>query len=82
MTTFSHLILVQIQWCGQVFEDATPIVCELLTDTLLSVDPSLPVCIERHLQGVDYPLDILIDLKQVGGLYRTNYQQHLISSIK
>ena len=60
------MVVFQILWCGQVFEAPATIVCELLADTLLSLDPSLPVCIERHLQGIDYPLDMLIDLKQVG----------------
>lgn len=69
----------QIQWCGQVFEKPAPVVCELLTDTLLALDPSLPVCIERHLQGIDYPLDILIDLKQMSERFAKSIEKAIES---
>ncbi len=55
----------QIKWCNQLFEEAVPIVCQLVTETLLTLDPPIPRVMEAYLQDKDDPLNILIQLKQV-----------------
>ena len=52
--------------CGQVFPDPIPIVCDLLSETLIGLDPSLPASIESYLQTVPSTLPALIELKKVG----------------
>ena len=51
--------------CGQVFPNPIPIVCDLLSETLSGLDPSLPVSIQSYLQAVESPLPALIELKKV-----------------
>ncbi|XP_041482343.1 conserved oligomeric Golgi complex subunit 7-like isoform X2 [Lytechinus variegatus] len=53
----------KVQWCDQVFPDAVLMVCELLTQTLLSLQPSLPACMDSALQ--DNALLNLIELRQI-----------------
>lgn len=55
----------QIQWCSQVFAEPQPIVTQLLTETLCSLDPPLPACISTYLKTQDNVLPALIHLKQI-----------------
>ncbi|XP_054771119.2 conserved oligomeric Golgi complex subunit 7-like [Lytechinus pictus] len=67
LSTFYETLLTtwhrEVQWCDQVFPDAVLMVCELLTQTLLSLQPSLPACMDSALQ--DNALLNLIELRQV-----------------
>ena len=63
----------------QVFPDPVPIVCELVTETLTSIDPSIPACIATHLQSVDTPLDALIELKQATERFAQSLQSAIAS---
>ena len=49
---------------SQVFSDPIPIVSELLTQTLLGLDPAVPACIALELESSENALSTLIDLKQ------------------
>ena len=58
-------ITLQVKWCGSVFPDPVSIVCQLLTESLEGMDPSLSSCLESYLQHRDSQLQTLIDVKQV-----------------
>ena len=67
-----HILIVtlvifqlQIKWCGQVFEAPLPIVCDLLTETLTSVDPPISDCIDNYLRNSENTVEALIAVKQV-----------------
>lgn len=53
-----------MKWCKQVFPDPLPIVCDLIKETLESLDPPLHSCINLYTQHRD-TLTGLIELKQV-----------------
>ncbi|XP_072180039.1 conserved oligomeric Golgi complex subunit 7-like [Diadema setosum] len=53
----------EVQWCDQVFPDAVAMVCELLTQTLSNLQPSLPACMDSALQ--DNTLLNVIELRQI-----------------
>ncbi|XP_074645034.1 conserved oligomeric Golgi complex subunit 7-like [Tubulanus polymorphus] len=55
----------QIKWCSQVFRQPVEIVCDLLRETLTSMDPSPQHCIVSLLQEKPDSLTVLIDLKQI-----------------
>ncbi|XP_041376538.1 conserved oligomeric Golgi complex subunit 7-like [Gigantopelta aegis] len=55
----------QIKWCMHVFDDSVPIVCDLLSESLTSLDPSFSSCFTRLLQQRESTLDALIELKQI-----------------
>jgi hypothetical protein len=69
LSEFYDLLLTtwhtQIKWCCQVFEEPVQIVCDLLTETLKGLDPSLPQTIVEYLQNGENTLLCLIELKQV-----------------
>lgn len=54
-----------MKWCGQVFRDPVPIVCDLLTEVLNSLNPSLPESVGTLLQEKGDTLNTLITLKEV-----------------
>lgn len=60
----SLFIVLQMKWCKQVFPDPLPIVCDLIKETLESLDPPLHSCINLYTQHRD-TLTGLIELKQV-----------------
>lgn len=66
---FPHIpsfLLPQLKWCSQVFAEPMGIVCELFTETLVSLEPGLPSCIQRHLEESEgVALNKLIALKKV-----------------
>ena len=65
----SDLSPLQVKWCGSVFPDPVSIVCQLLTESLEGMDPSLSSCLESYLHNRDSQLQTLIDVKQVRFLY-------------
>jgi hypothetical protein len=72
-------VCLKMKWCKQVFPDPLPIVCDLITDTMKSLDPPLHSCVNLYVQHRD-TLAGLIELKQV----RT-YQvqgQHIIGFMR
>ena len=62
-----------MKWCSQIFPDPLPIVCQLITDTLGSLEPSLAVCLDTFLTQKPEPLPPLIEIKQVTKLTLGNY---------
>jgi len=65
-----------MKWCGQVFSDPVMIVCDLLTDSLLSVQTSLSSCIETYSSiSSQSPVLSLIALRQVCSRYCFNNLQ-------
>lgn len=53
----------EIKWCEQVFPDPVEVVCELLTQTIKNLQPSLPALIDTALQG--NPLPALLEIRQI-----------------
>lgn len=56
---------IQILWTSAVFKDPVPVILDMLTDSLLSLDPSLSSSFVTYLQQHPDTLDSLVDLKQV-----------------
>ncbi|XP_052083064.1 conserved oligomeric Golgi complex subunit 7-like [Mytilus californianus] len=65
---------VQMKWCQQVFSDPLPIVCELITETLATLDPPLASCFATYLQGKE-PLLALIEIKQITDRFSHSLEQ-------
>ncbi|XP_046855424.1 conserved oligomeric Golgi complex subunit 7-like [Xenia sp. Carnegie-2017] len=55
----------ELMWCSQVFGNPDAVLCLLLTQTLSHLDPPFSVCLRDYVQNHKYPLQELIDLKQV-----------------
>ncbi|XP_014209345.1 conserved oligomeric Golgi complex subunit 7 isoform X2 [Copidosoma floridanum] len=68
----------QVKWCSQVFPANTVLVTlvELYADLLLSLEPSLPHCVESALkqQSNAIKLSILLELKQTSRQFAANLQ--------
>ncbi|KAH3692541.1 conserved oligomeric Golgi complex subunit 7-like [Dreissena polymorpha] len=65
---YDHLLSTwhsQMKWCGQIFPDPLPVVCQLLTDSLGGLDPPLTDCFTTFLGQKKEPLLGLIELKQI-----------------
>ncbi|KAL4234116.1 Golgi transport complex subunit 7 [Mactra antiquata] len=65
---YDHLLSTwhtQMKWCGQIFPDSLPVVCQLITDTLGGLDPSLSVCFNNFVQQKGDTLSTLIELKEI-----------------
>ncbi|XP_014785708.1 conserved oligomeric Golgi complex subunit 7 isoform X1 [Octopus bimaculoides] len=67
---YDHLLSTwhgQIKWCSQVFRDPVPILCDLFTEVIKDLDPSLDDCLAVYIdeQGSNVTLISLINLKQV-----------------
>jgi len=54
-----------MKWCGQIFPDPLPVVCQLITDTLGNLSPPLADCVNTFVKAKPGPLLALIELKQV-----------------
>jgi len=56
-----------MKWCSQVFSDPVPIISELLSDLLLSLQPSLSQAFEDYISSSAAlsPVTSLIALRQV-----------------
>ncbi|KAK3085428.1 hypothetical protein FSP39_003139 [Pinctada imbricata] len=71
----------QIKWCQQVFCDPVPIVCDLITETLQTLDPSLSSCVGTFIQSKD-TLSALCDLKQVSERFANGIEHAVESHMK
>ncbi len=58
----------QIAWCGQVFADPVAVLSSLLIQILVHLEPPISECITENLNGEEASLELLIQLKQVGGV--------------
>ncbi|KAK7454688.1 hypothetical protein BaRGS_00039554, partial [Batillaria attramentaria] len=56
---------MQIMWTSTVFKEPVPVILDMLTDALLTLDPSLSTCFGSHLQQCADTLDTLVELKQI-----------------
>ena len=65
LIVISVLRCVQIMWTSTVFKDPVPVILDMLTDALLSLDPSLSTCFATYLQQNSEILATLGQLKQV-----------------
>ena len=52
-------------WCSQVFVNPGTVLCLLLSQTLNHLEPPFSVCVKEFVRDESYPLQQLIDLKQV-----------------
>ena len=64
----------QMKWCQQVFTDPLSIVCDLITETLSSLDPPLDSCFESYLKNRD-SLTTLIEVKQITDRFSHSIEQ-------
>ncbi|XP_025115675.1 conserved oligomeric Golgi complex subunit 7-like [Pomacea canaliculata] len=55
---------LQIMWTSAVFKEPVPVIVDMLSDALLTLDPSLSSCFNSHLQQSSDILDALVELKQ------------------
>ena len=63
----------ELMWCSQVFGNPDAVLCLLLTQTFSHLDPPFSVCLRDYVQNHKYPLQELIDLKQVSGSCQGKY---------
>ncbi|XP_056005871.1 conserved oligomeric Golgi complex subunit 7-like isoform X3 [Ostrea edulis] len=71
----------QMKWCKQVFPDPLPIVCDLITETMKSLDPPLYSCVNLYIQHRD-TLAGLIELKQITERFARSMEQAVESNMK
>ncbi|XP_052816204.1 conserved oligomeric Golgi complex subunit 7-like isoform X2 [Mya arenaria] len=82
---YDHLLSTfhsQMKWCGQIFPAPLPVVCQLITDTLGSLDPSLGDCFTGFLQDKQEPLLALIELKQISERFAKSIEKAAESHMK
>lgn len=52
-------------WCGQVFNEPGTVLCTLISQTLVHLDPSLSSCITEFIKNEPNIIGKLIELRQV-----------------
>ncbi|XP_033122594.1 conserved oligomeric Golgi complex subunit 7-like [Anneissia japonica] len=80
---YDHLLATwhaEVQWCDQVFPNPVKVVVELLTQTLNSLKPSLPACMETTLE--EDTLLNLIELKKTTDRFAKNMDSAITSAKK
>ncbi|CAB4019866.1 conserved oligomeric Golgi complex subunit 7-like [Paramuricea clavata] len=55
----------ELTWCSQVFGKPGRVLCLLMSQTLNHLEPPFSVCVKEFVRDEAYPLQQLIDLKQV-----------------
>ncbi|XP_028395238.1 conserved oligomeric Golgi complex subunit 7-like [Dendronephthya gigantea] len=55
----------ELTWCSQVFGNPGIVLCLLMSQTLNHLEPPFSVCVKEFVRDEAYPLQQLIDLKQV-----------------
>lgn len=84
MTEYYDLLLTtwhsQIKWCHQVFTDPVPIVCDLITEALSSID--LGTCITKHLSQRKDSLVALTELKEISERFSKSMEQSVEAHAK
>ena len=55
----------ELTWCSQVFGKSGRVLCLLMSQTLNHLEPPFSVCVKEFVRDEAYPLQQLIDLKQV-----------------
>ena len=58
----------ELTWCSQVFANPGTVLCLLMSQTLNHLEPPFSVCVKEFVRDEAYPLQQLIDLKQVSAL--------------
>ncbi|KAK7114475.1 conserved oligomeric Golgi complex subunit 7-like [Littorina saxatilis] len=56
---------MQVMWTSTVFKDPVPVILDMLTDAITTLDPTLSACFAEHLQQNPDTLTALSDLKQI-----------------
>ena len=72
---------LQMKWCRQVYPDPLPIVNDLITETLKSLDPPLHSCVNLYVQHRD-TLSGLIELKQVSMISKLSFFHHIFLTVQ
>jgi hypothetical protein len=55
----------ELTWCSQVFGKPGRVLCLLMSQSLNHLEPPFSVCVKEFVRDEAYPLQQLIDLKQV-----------------
>ena len=58
----------ELTWCSQVFGNPGTVLCLLMSQTLNHLEPPFSVCVKEFVRDEAYPLQQLIDLKQVSAV--------------
>ena len=61
----NSVLVSQVTWCGQVFNEPGTVLCTLITQTLIHLDPSLSSCITEFIKSEPNMIEKLIELRQV-----------------
>ena len=61
----NSVLVLQVTWCGQVFNEPGTVLCTLITQTLIHLDPSLSSCITEFIKSEPNIIEKLIELRQV-----------------
>lgn len=72
----------QMKWCGQIFPDPQPVVCQLITDTLGGLEPSLAECFGTYIKSKGEPFSALIELKQISERFAKSIEKAAEAHIK
>ncbi|XP_021349091.1 conserved oligomeric Golgi complex subunit 7-like [Mizuhopecten yessoensis] len=84
MSEYYDLLLTtwhnQIKWCSQVFADPVPIVCDLITEALSSID--LASSISKHLSQRRDNLVALTELKEISERFSKSIEQSVETHAK
>ena len=62
---FRYNAFLQVTWCGQVFNEPGTVLCTLISQTLVHLDPSLSSCITEFIKNESNIIGKLIELRQV-----------------
>ncbi|XP_053401502.1 conserved oligomeric Golgi complex subunit 7-like isoform X2 [Mercenaria mercenaria] len=82
---YDHLLSTwhsQMKWCGQIFPDPMPVVCQLITDTLGGLDPPLSQCFDTFVSQKGEPVPALIELKQISERFAKSIEKAAESHLK
>ncbi|XP_077983120.1 conserved oligomeric Golgi complex subunit 7-like [Glandiceps talaboti] len=74
-TFYDHLTSTwhtEVGWCQQIFDDPVKVVCDMLSQTLVGLEPPLPAVLAESMQ--ESPLLVLIDVRQITLRFSRNIQ--------
>lgn len=69
--------VLQVTWCGQVFNEPGTVLCTLISQTLAHLDPSLSSCITEFIKNEPNIIGKLIELRQVRRVHICHLSFHI-----
>ena len=74
--------VLQVTWCGQVFNEPGTVLCTLISQTLAHLDPSLSSCITEFIKNEQNIIGKLIELRQVRRVHICHLSFHILLVIR